>query len=124
MMLLDSNIIIYSALPHNELLRNFIRVNSPFVSEISRIEVLGFHRLTEHEIDYFGKFFKSTTLLSISEEVITKALSLRQRRKMTLGDSLIAATALVNDLKLVTSNTKDFKWVDELDLINPLESDR
>lgn len=123
MMLLDSNIIIYSALPNNELLRDFVQINSPFVSELSRVEVLGFHKLTQYEIDYFGKFFESTTLLSISEEVVTKAVSLRQRRKMTLGDSLIAATALVNGLKLVTNNIKDFKWIDKLDLINPLESD-
>lgn len=123
MMLLDSNIIIYSALPNNELLRDFVQINSPFVSELSRVEVLGFHKLTQYEIDYFGKFFESTTLLSISEKVVTKAVSLRQRRKMTLGDSLIAATALVNGLKLVTNNIKDFKWIDKLDLINPLESD-
>ena len=123
MMLLDSNIFISSALPNNELLRDFVQINSPFVSELSRVEVLGFHKLTQYEIDYFGKFFESTTLLSISEKVVTKAVSLRQRRKMTLGDSLIAATALVNGLKLVTNNIKDFKWIDKLDLINPLESD-
>lgn len=52
-----------------------------------------------------------------------KAVLLRQERKMTLGDSLIAATAIVNDLKLITSNIKDFRWIDELTLVNPLKQD-
>jgi Predicted nucleic acid-binding protein, contains PIN domain len=120
-MLPDCNIIIYSALPDNEFLREFIQSNSPFVSEISRVEVLGFQKLTESNIEYFDYFFESTTLLQVSEEVITKAVALRQRRKMTLGDSLIAATAIVYGLTLVTSNIKDFRWVDDLGLVNPFE---
>lgn len=34
-------------------------------------------------------------------------------------DSLIAATALTHNLKLVTRNTKDFTGVQDLELINP-----
>lgn len=37
---------------------------------------------------------------------------------MTLGDSIIAATALVKNLELITANTKDFDWIPELDLSN------
>lgn len=40
---------------------------------------------------------------------------------MTLGDSIIAATAVVYDLSLVTSNSKDFKSIEDLKIINPLE---
>ncbi len=92
-------------------------------SEISRVEVLGFQKLTAYDIEFFVAFFKSTTLLPVSEKVIMKAVLLRQEHKMTLGDSLIAATAIVNDLKLITSNIKDFKWIDELTLVNPLKQD-
>jgi len=46
-MILDSNIIIYSAIPENENLRDFIAANSPFASEVSRVEVLGYHKLTD-----------------------------------------------------------------------------
>lgn len=48
------------------------------------------------------------------------AITLRQRRKRSLGDSIIGATALSNDLSLATHNIKDFKWIDELELIDPL----
>ena len=40
---------------------------------------------------------------------------------MTLGDSLIAATALVWDHELVTRNTEDFAWIEGLRVINPFE---
>ena len=38
---------------------------------------------------------------------------------MTLGDSIIAATALRFDMPLVTRNTSDFLHITGLHLINP-----
>lgn len=38
---------------------------------------------------------------------------------MGLGDALIAATALVHGLTLVTRNVKDFRRIDGLDLLDP-----
>ena len=120
MMLLDSNIIIYAALSRDNVLTDFIKENSPYVSDISRIEVLGFQNITPVEIDFFEAFFESSSLIPVSEEVILEAINLRQRRKIALGDSIIAATAIVNNFALVTHNTKDFKWIDPLTLIDPL----
>jgi len=37
-------------------------------------------------------------------------------------DSLIAATALTHNLKLVTRNTKDFVEIKDLELVNPFSS--
>jgi predicted nucleic acid-binding protein len=53
------------------------------------------------------------------EAVVRRAISLRQERKMGLADSIIAATALVQDLPLVTRNVDDFKHVAGLKLKNP-----
>jgi len=39
---------------------------------------------------------------------------------MSLGDALIAGTALSHGLPLATHNTKDFAWVEELEVIDPL----
>ncbi len=50
-----------------------------------------------------------------------RAITLRQQRKMGLGDSIIAATALVHGLALVTRNVDDFKHVAGLALINPFD---
>ena len=48
-MLLDSNIIIYAAQAKNEFLREFIAENSPFVSALSYLEVLGYHQINDED---------------------------------------------------------------------------
>ena len=40
-------------------------------------------------------------------------------RKMTLGDALVAGTALAHGLNLVTRNADDFKWIAGLSVLNP-----
>ena len=61
--------------------------------------------------------------MPISDEVIQKASTLRQQKKMSLGDALIAATALIHGLTLVTSNVKDFEWIKDLSVLDPLKLD-
>jgi len=120
-MLLDSNIIIYAAQPEYVQLRRFIAERSPAVSAISYVEVLGYHRLSDHDRQYFEQFFHVARVLPISQAVLDQAVTLRQRKKMTLGNALIAGTALVHRLTLVTRNTDDFRWIQELILLNPFE---
>ena len=57
----------------------------------------------------------------MDEDIIEEAVRLRQRRNMSLGDALIAATALVENLTLVTRNVDDFKHIPGLKLINPFD---
>ena len=47
------------------------------------------------------------------------AILLRQSRRIKLGDALIAATALLYELLLMTRNVDDFKRVSGLRIINP-----
>lgn len=121
-MLLDSNIIIYSSQPSFDSLRTFIAQTAPFVSAISYVEVLGYHQLTEEERTHFMAFFQAASILPLSTPVLEQAVKLRQIRKMALGDALIAATALVNQLTLVTRNQQDFAWIPNLSVINPIDS--
>lgn len=120
-MLLDSNIIIYAARPEHAFLREFISETSPAVSAISYVEVLGYHKLTSPAREQFRIFFESAQILGITQVVIDNAVILRQKRNITLGDSLIAATAISYSLTLVTRNVTDFTWITELDLLNPFE---
>lgn len=122
-MILDSNIIIYSALPESERLREFICEHSPNVSSISRLEVLGYPDIEDEDRAYFDGFFAVATIIPLGTEIIDGAIALRRKRRMSLGDALIAATALEHRLALVTRNTKDFKWIDSLTLINPFAED-
>jgi hypothetical protein len=121
-MLLDSNIIIYAHKPDYQPLRDFLKNKEQSASIISYLETLGYHKITDTEKKYLQQFFSLIILLPISETVIQKATLLRQQRKMTLGDSLIAATALIYNKTLITRNDKDFDWIDGLKLINPFDN--
>ncbi|HEV7475297.1 MAG TPA: type II toxin-antitoxin system VapC family toxin [Pyrinomonadaceae bacterium] len=120
-MLLDSNIIIYSAKREHAELRHFLRENLYSVSAVSRIEVLGYHLLAGKQREYLEKFFDAANILTISDSVVTQAVQLRQEKRMSLGDAIIAGTALAHQLKLVTRNVRDFDWIQGLSLINPIE---
>ena len=121
-MLLDSNIIIYSAKREYEELRGFLAENIYSVSAISIVEVLGYHLLSDKQRQHLIEFFKAANILSISDSVVTEAVKLRQMRRMSLGDAIVAGTALDHRLALATRNIKDFSWIQSLSLINPLES--
>ncbi|XCN72015.1 MAG: type II toxin-antitoxin system VapC family toxin [Candidatus Electrothrix aestuarii] len=119
-MLLDSNAIIYSVKPEFDTLRRFIAEQNPSVSAISYVEVLGYHQLTEPDKDDFVEFFDTARIVPVTQSVLIQAVALRQQRKMSLGDAIIAATALLNELTLVTANVSDFRWVEDIKLMNPL----
>lgn len=119
-MLIDSNVIIYAAQPHYNDLRQFIDEITPSVSVVSYIEVFGYHNLGEDERQYLEQFFQKTEILPLSDTVMHRAVGLRQQRRMSLGDAIIAATAIVHDRILVTHNIQDFLWISELNLLDPL----
>ncbi|MEH2362801.1 type II toxin-antitoxin system VapC family toxin [Nostoc sp.] len=123
-MLLDSNIIIYSAQLENAQLRELIAEYAAAVSALSYLEVLGYHLLKEEQRQYFEEFFQVAQVLPISQNVLNQAVILRQQKRMTLGDAIIAGTALVYGLTLITRNTDDFRWITQVRLWNPFESDK
>lgn len=119
-MLVDSNIIIYAAQPHYAALRQFIADHVPSMSVISYIEVLGYHRLSEEERQYLESFFQAGEILPVSDAVVEWAIRLRQRRRVAVADAIIAGTALAYGRTLVTHDTEDFRWINELKLLDPL----
>ncbi|MEO8149026.1 MAG: type II toxin-antitoxin system VapC family toxin [Bacteroidia bacterium] len=119
-MLLDSNIIIYSAQPEFAELREFIRNNKPGVCWINYLEVLGYNKLSDKDILFFEDFFSASIIYEINFEIIQLATSLRRKKMMKLGDSLVAAIAIYFELTLITHNTEDFKHIRQLQLIDPL----
>ena len=121
-MALDSNIIIYSAKSEYAELRRFMDRSIYSVSAVSRIEVLGYHLLADNQRQYLNEFFQAANILSISNSVVAEAVKLRQKKRMGLGDAIVAGTALAHRLRLATRNTGDFSWIQNLALINPFES--
>lgn len=91
------------------------------VSALSYLEVLGYHQLSNDDKIYFEEFFKAAEILPVSQAVIEQAVRLKQNKKMSLGDAIIAGTALVYNLTIVTRNINDFRWINDLKLLNPFD---
>ena len=123
-MLLDSNIIIYSAKPGGAALRSFLEGIRRYVSVISYIESFGHQNLTPEEFQQLETIFRRTQILPLTDDIVEQAISLRQQRRTGLGDSIIAATAITHGLALVTHNTEDFRWIAGLELLDPLTNNQ
>lgn len=121
MICIDSNIIIYVAKKQNENLRNWIASQILIASIISKIEVLGYHKIKETETDAANVFFSFCEIIPLGERIVNKAINLRKNKSMSVGDAIIAAIALIKDATLLTANIKDFQHINDLKLIDMKE---
>lgn len=119
-MLIDSNIVILASKLQNVELLSKLKKNEEHikVSIITKIEVLGYHQLNQVQKKFLENFFKAITVLPISENVAEIAILIRQKRPVSIADALIAATAIAFELELLTENTKDYRGIQNLELLN------
>jgi predicted nucleic acid-binding protein len=119
--LVDTNIIIdfsENRLPLNAKLFVAEVIDSePNISIINKIELLGFSMVTSEIIE----FTESAHIINLTEDIANQTIDLRKKRKIKLPDAIIAATALVHEITLVSRNSKDFNGIEGLDFINPYE---
>jgi hypothetical protein len=90
-----------------------------FISVINKIELLGFHNLSELEDEKFYEFVKNAQIFDLDEMIVDKTIEIRRIFKIKLPDAIIAATALIHQLTLLTKNTKDFEKISGLKFQNP-----
>ncbi len=123
--LIDTNIIIYVSKDHIPLnsLSNVQQIfrNSFNVSVISEIELLGAKKLDEEKYIYFKKFLSLANIYQLNQEIKLQAIDIRRKHNLKTPDAIIGATAMANNLILVTRNTKDFDRIEGLELYNPFE---
>ena len=58
-------------------------------------------------------------ILYIDEIIADKTIELRKKYKIKLPDAIIAATAIVYNLILVSRNITDFNKIEGINIINP-----
>jgi len=121
--LLDSNTVIdYIAGLHpykNRQWLNQIIDEEINVSIITKIEVLSFDPDKDDNYPILIDFFEASKIFELTDDIVSKTIQIRQKQKIKLPDAVIAATALMNGLVLVSRNTKDFESVPDLETVNP-----
>lgn len=90
----------------------------PNVSVVTKIEVLGFNAPEPH-YQLLTNFINDATVLDLTNNVVEASIDIRKKHKTKLPDAIIAATALVYDLVLISRNISDFKNIDGLQVIDP-----
>lgn len=95
-------------------------INRTFlVSVVTEIEVLTYHEIPE-KMPLIEEFMTLSSVLQLESNITRKAIELRRaQRKLKLADAIIAATALIHNLTLITNNVKDFKDIPGLEIIDP-----
>ena len=93
----------------------------PNISVITKIEVLGYKTSTE-AYQLLSDFVGDSIVLGLSDDIVEQTIEIRKEFKTKTPDAIIAATALVNQLTLISRNVKDFdkikglKFSDHYDL--------
>jgi predicted nucleic acid-binding protein len=85
------------------------------ISLITKMELLSYSDVEQNVID----FVYSSNILMLNDKVVNKTIELRRKHKKKLPDTIIAATAFVNNLTVATRNVADFEDFDNLSVWNP-----
>lgn len=93
--------------------------DNPIVSIITKIETLGFNFKSMEEQTIVEMFINGSTVIDLSDDIVSKTIEIRKTKKIKLPDAIIAAAALVYDLVLISRNTSDFTNIDGLKVIDP-----
>lgn len=98
-----------------------LKESVPTISAITEIELLCWKTATHKDLTVLKSFIGDSLVFELEQEIKNKTVELRKKYAIKLPDAIIAATALVNDLTLISRNAKDFAKIDGLGLINPFE---
>ena len=101
------------------LLDSIIDASESQISVITRIELLGFSQNTNDLVNFIVQFLEISAEYELSEIIIQKTIDIRKEHKIKIPDAIIAATALCQDLILLSDNDSDFGKVPHLKYINP-----
>ncbi len=95
--------------------------SSPAISAITEIELLCWKTDNEKDLEILYKFIEAAIVFELERAIKFKTVDIRKVQKIKLPDAIIAATALIYDLTLITRNTKDFRGIEGLKVINPFD---
>jgi predicted nucleic acid-binding protein len=122
--LIDNNVIAnYTSEKFSKNAMNFLANvidEIPNISVITKIEALSWHSAIIQEEDSVKLFVNSSNIIALSDSIVEKCIEIRRNCKIKTPDAIIAATVIVNDFTLLTSDS-DFNRIPNLKIINPFD---
>ena len=115
-LLVDTNIILYAAVYNDDIAMELLTENNIFISDITEIELLGYHRLSDEEHTILTDFIATLTVIPVNSVIKQKAIALRRKFALKTPDAIIAATALQLGYFLVTADKK-LQKIDDLQVV-------
>jgi hypothetical protein len=117
-LLLDTNAIIALLNENIELVKATDAAEEIFISVVNELEFKSFSNLSQHDKELFDSFASMINVFDLrASDIIlkNKIIEIRNTYRLKLPDAIIAATAIVNNIVLVTADG-DFEKVKGLQL--------
>ena len=92
-LVLDTNIVLY-LLAGDKTIQEFLEGKEGYISIISELELIGYHEISEKELNKIKTFLEDCIVVEINDELKSIYSSLRKKYKLKLGDAVVAATAI------------------------------
>lgn len=124
MILIDTDILIDAARNVNEAVTCLQQVEQQqfpaAVSSVTQMELIIGCR-DKNELRSLDHFLERFQIISVSEQISDTAIDLLKQYRLSHGlqiaDALIASTAIVADIKLISKNQRDYRFIEALRLL-------
>lgn len=113
--LVDTNIFLY-LLRGNNTLEEMLDGKRIYISFITELELIGFKDMTYKEERQIQMLLEECLILYLNDAIKEKYVQIRRLHHLKLADAIIAATALVSDMPLISAD-RQFKTVKDLKLV-------
>ena len=91
---------------------------TPNISVITEIEALSWVSPDKNKEAIVKAFIEDANIFPLSSDVVAQCVKIRRSKKVKTPDAIIAATAIVHKLTIITSDS-DFKNIQGLKIVNP-----
>ncbi|MGH2644202.1 MAG: type II toxin-antitoxin system VapC family toxin, partial [Chitinophagaceae bacterium] len=100
-----------------------VKEEQPAISAITEIELLCWKTNDEKDLEVLHNFISDALVFELEQPIKLKTAELRKAYRIKLPDAVIAATALIYDLTLLSRNLSDFGGIEGLKVVNPWDSE-
>lgn len=122
----DTSIAVYYLQQHlplyvEEIMDDIAQNSRICFSVITEIELFSWKSASQFDFDLVNLFVGVSLSLELEKDIRDKAAELRRQHNLEIPDAIIAATAVVHGLTLITNNSEDFTGIENLSLLNPFD---